>query len=86
VPQENTATGNTKSYFSALSSLVSLAGSEWSFAQFKLDAEEISDRGTKAVVYDEYLHVLTKKGKYFRVKLNEQGGELHQDEVQHLIS
>ena len=29
--------GNTKSYFSALSSMVSIAGSEWSFAQFRLD-------------------------------------------------
>ena len=32
VPVDNAVTGNTKSYFSALSSFVSLAGSEWSFA------------------------------------------------------
>lgn len=30
---------NTKSYFSALSSLVSYAGSEWSFAQVKLQLD-----------------------------------------------
>ena len=70
-----------RSYFSALSSLVSLAGSEWSFAHFKLDSEEVSGSGTKAVVYQGYLHVLTKKGKYFRVKLTDAGGELVKDEV-----
>jgi hypothetical protein len=37
--------------------------------------------GTKAVVYQGYLHVLTKKGKYFRVKLSDAGGELIKDEV-----
>lgn len=86
VPQAEAPGGNVTSYFSMLSSVVSLAGSEWSFAQFKLDPEEISPFGTKAVVYQGHLHVLTKKGKYFRVKMGEQGGELQKDEVQLLIS
>jgi hypothetical protein len=32
--------------------------------------------GTKAVIYKDFLQELTKKGKYFHVKLTEQGGEL----------
>ena len=35
--QDASQSGNTKSYFSALSSMVSIAGSEWSFAQLRLD-------------------------------------------------
>lgn len=76
VPSDKGKVVNTTSYFSALSYVVSFAGSEWSFAQFKLDQEEVSERGTRAVVYQDFLHVLTKKGKYFRVKIKEEGGEL----------
>ena len=36
----NEKSENTTSYFSALSSMVSIAGSEWSFAQFRLDPKE----------------------------------------------
>lgn len=49
--ENKAAAGNVTSYFSVFSSVVSLAGSEWSFAQFKLDPEEVSPFGTKAVVY-----------------------------------
>lgn len=76
MPSDKGKVVNTTSYFSALSYVVSFAGSEWSFAQFKLDQEEVSERGTRAVVYQDFLHVLTKKGKYFRVKIKEEGGEL----------
>ena len=41
--QSNQATsGNTKSMFSALRSMVSYAGSEWSFAQFRLDPTQVA--------------------------------------------
>ncbi len=41
--------GNTKSYFAALSTFVSFAGSEWSFAQFELAADEVSEN-SRAVI------------------------------------
>ena len=45
------ASGNTKSYFSALSSMVSYAGSEWSFAQFKLNPTQVGPSELKSVIY-----------------------------------
>ena len=47
----NGNSGNTKSYFSALSSVVSYAGSEWSFAQFKLNPTQVGASELKSVIY-----------------------------------
>ena len=68
--------GNTKSYFSAFSSMVSFAGSEWSFAQFRLDPTQVGVSELKCVIYGDYLHVVSKKGWYLRVAITEQGGNL----------
>ena len=68
------------------SSMISLAGSEWSFAQFKLENDDISERGTKAVCGKGYLHVLTKKGKYFRAKISDQGGVLVKEDEESLLN
>jgi hypothetical protein len=38
------AQGNTKSYFSALSSIASVAGSEWSFAYFDMKSESSKNK------------------------------------------
>ena len=42
---QQAAGGNVKSSFSFLGGLASIAGSEWSFANFKLDTSLIPDRG-----------------------------------------
>ena len=65
----NSASGNTKSYFSGLSSLVSFAGSEWSFAQFRLDPTQVSESDLRAVVFQDSLHIVTRKGWYLRVAI-----------------
>jgi len=36
-----------------------------------VDSEDISENGIKAVVYGDFLHVVTKKGKYMRIKITE---------------
>ena len=70
------ASGNTKSYFSALSSMVSYAGSEWSFAQFRLDPTQVGVSELKTVIYQDYLHIVSKKGWYLRVAITQAGGTL----------
>ena len=65
-----------KSTFSFLGSLASIASSEWSFANFKLDNSLIPDKGMRAQVHKGYLHVLTKKGTYITVELTQKGGDL----------
>lgn len=70
------ASGNTKSYFSALSSMVSYAGSEWSFAQFRLDPSQVAENELKSVCYQDFLHVVSKKGWYLRVAISQTGGNL----------
>ena len=59
-----------------MSSLVSYAGSEWSFAQFKLDPTQVSESDLKAVVFQDSLHVVTRKGWYLRVAITQAGGNL----------
>jgi hypothetical protein len=70
------STGNTKSYFSALSSVVSFAGSEWSFAQFRLNPAQTAPQDLKATVYNGFLHIVSKRGWYLRVVIDQNGGEL----------
>lgn len=77
--------GNTKSYFSAMSSLVSFAGSEWSFCQFVIGQEDVSEQGTCAVVSNNGLHVLTKNGKYYKALIAEKGGEIKKESEEKLI-
>ena len=54
---------NTKSYFSALSSLVAYAGSEWSFAQVKVP-DHSAEATTKAVCYGTRLFVCSSNACY----------------------
>lgn len=70
------ASENTRSYFSALSSVVTYAGSEWSFAQFRLQPSQVSENDLQAVVHQDQLHVVSKKGWYFRVAITAEGGNL----------
>ena len=70
------ASGNTKSNFQLLSSVVPIAGSEWSFAQFRLDPAQVSEYDLRAVVRGEKLHVVTKKGWYLCVEITKAGGSL----------
>lgn len=72
----NTATGNTKSYFNVLSRMVTYAGSEWSFAQFRLDPSQVGESELKSVIYQDFLHVISRKGWYLRVAISAQGGNL----------
>jgi len=67
---KNKETGNTKSYFSALSSMVTYAGSEWSFAQFRLNPAQTSAQEIKATVYNGFLHIVSKRGWYLRVVID----------------
>ena len=45
---EKPSTTNVKSTFSFLGGIASIASSEWSFANYKLDASLIPDRGMRA--------------------------------------
>jgi len=56
--------------------MVSIAGSEWSFAQFRLNSAQVGPDELKAVVYEDVLHIVTKRGWYLRVIISEAGGEL----------
>ena len=63
--------------FALVSYFVPVAGSEWSVAQFVVSEDEAKDEGAKAVITDGYIHVLTKIGKYYRARFNDQTkGEL----------
>jgi hypothetical protein len=63
-----------KSYFRAFSSVVSIAGDEWSFAHYVLnDGKAIAFVGLNS------LHVLSRKGNYHKVDLSDKGGELVSD-------
>ena len=77
--------GNTKSYFSALSSMVSIAGSEWSFAQFRLDPKEEqhdSESDMHSIIKNGVLHVITTKGPghYLKGNITKEGGNLEATE------
>ena len=61
---------NTTSYFSAMSSMIAVASSEWSHCQLEIKPEDISEGGTYAVVYNGALHVMTKTLKYYRVAVD----------------
>ena len=56
--------------------MVSYAGSEWSFAQFRLDPAQVGEAELKSVVYQDYLHVVSRKGWYLRVAITQAGGNL----------
>lgn len=45
------ASENTKSYFNVLSRVVAYVGSEWSFAQFRLDPNQVGENELKSVIY-----------------------------------
>lgn len=48
---------------------MSFAGSEWSFAQFRLDPTQVSESDLRAVVFQDSLHIVTRKGWYLRVAI-----------------
>lgn len=56
--------------------MVSYAGSEWSFAQFKLNPTQVGESELKTLVGQDFLHVVSKKGYYLRVDISQAGGEL----------
>lgn len=67
-----------------MSSVISLAGSEWSAMQFQTDQEDVEgNNGFKAVLIGGYLHVFTKNRKYYRAVLEGQG-ELKRGQTQEL--
>lgn len=76
---------NVKSTFSFFGGIASIASSEWSFANFKLDASVAADRGMRAMVHNGLLHVLTKKGNYITVELTQKGGDLVNHDEQRLL-
>lgn len=65
--------------------IASIASSEWSFANFKLDASLVADRGMRALVHNGSLHVLTKKGTYITVEMTQKGGDLTNHDEQRLL-
>jgi len=80
--------GNTKSYFSMLSSVVSYAGSEWSFAQVKIDAAAGHKNNlskTISTVHKGKVRILTQGGQYIVAPLTEQGGQLVLETTQDLF-
>lgn len=56
--------------------MVSIAGSEWSFAQFRLNPEQVGESDIQAVIHQDFLHIVSKKGWYIRVAITETGGSL----------
>ena len=56
--------------------MVSIAGSEWSFAQFKLDPSQVGPSELRAVIYGGFLHIVSKRGWYLRVVISDAGGLL----------
>jgi hypothetical protein len=47
-----------------------------------LAAEDYSEGGPKAVISNGFMHVLTKNGKYVKVKITDNGGLLQKDQVE----
>ena len=80
--EEKAESQNTKSYFSMMSSVISVAGSEGSAMQFEIDAED-SQAGFKAVLFNGGLHVVTRNRKYYRAGL-QNSGLLKRDEENEL--
>lgn len=77
---DSTQSVNPTSYFAIFSNIVSVAGSQWSYYQFVLEnQDDCSESGTRAVVLGNILHVICKNKHYYRVLLNEKGGELKKD-------
>ena len=76
--KEVSASGNTKSYFSALSSVVSFAGSEWSFAQLRLEQNVQIDEFSRvtACIKDKQVYTITSKGFFLKAGIVEGGGSL----------
>ena len=56
--------------------MVSYAGSEWSFAQFRLDPNQVGESELRTVIYQDFLHVISKRGWYIRVAISQAGGNL----------
>lgn len=77
---------NTTSYFSAMSSMVSYANSEWSHCQFEVQPQDISEGGTYAVVNNGNLHVITKNLKYYRAAIDiQKSGLMSKDKEETLL-
>ena len=76
---EVTESGNTRSYFSALSSMVSYAASEWSFAQLRLEQDSQIDEMSElaARVCGSKVYALTSKGFFISTTLTAEGGSLN---------
>ena len=71
-----------------LSSVVSYAGSEWSFAQVKIDAAAGHKNNlskTISTVHKGKVRILTQGGQYIVAPLTEQGGQLVLETTQDLF-
>ena len=63
-----------------------IVGSEWSGAHFLLTLDEVKDQGAKAIISDDHLHVVTKKGNYYRARFtNESNGELKSEQTEKMF-
>jgi len=67
--------------------MVSFAGSEWSFAQLRLEAEIHIDEFAQiaAVVRGNRVYALTSKGWLVRAQITNEGGSLQIDTSQRLL-
>jgi len=69
-----------------MSSVFSYAGSEWSSSCFVVKEDEALNQGTKAIIEDGYFHVVTKQGKYYKAKFdNNSEGKLLSEQTETLI-
>lgn len=53
-----------------------IVSKEWSGVQFSLTFDETKNQGAKAIISGDSLHVVTKKGRYYRANLKEENGQL----------
>ena len=84
---EISQSGNTKSYFAALSGMVALAGSEWSFAQLRLEADTQTDESASIVAVikeGDKIYTLTSKGYLMKAIITTDGGNLALSEASKL--
>ena len=67
--------------------MVSFAGSEWSFAQLRLEHNTHVDEFTNltAIVKEGKVYALTSKGWLIKAPLNEAGGSLAAEAAQKLV-
>ena len=63
--------------------LINIAGSQWSFYQCQLEGED-STGGSKAIIYNNKVHIITKSAKHLTHRLTEEGGLLPIEQEQDL--